>query len=409
MAVWRTSPVAEVCTMVTDGSHFSPSTTPTGYPYVTVRDIKQGQIDFENCAFVSEASFDELRRNGCAPLVGDVLFSKDGTVGKVALVDSPREFVVLSSLAILRPNASLIEPAFLSYVLMSPAFLGAAIGQKTGVAIRRIILKHLKQIPIPYPSLAEQRRIVSILDEAFEGIATAKANAEKNRQNARELFTNGLEGVFSEGASRWGCVALERIGATQTGSTPKSSEPENLGDYLPFVKPGDFNRDGSITFDNEGLSEGGAKKARRVKANSALMVCIGATIGKAGFSEREIATNQQVNAWTPTTDTSAKFIYYQMTTGNFQRRVRQNAGQATLPIINKSKWSALTVVVPPTLEEQTKIVADLDLLLAESMNLEAVYERKLAVLDELKKALLHQAFTGALTTKSTDKQLEAVA
>jgi type I restriction enzyme S subunit len=69
----------------------------------------------------------------------------------------------------------------------------------------------------------------------------------------------------------------------------------------------------------------------------------------------------------------------------------------------------LTVAIPPTLDEQLKIVADLDALLAESMNLEAVYERKLVALDELKKSLLHQAFTGALTAKSTDKQLEAVA
>lgn len=396
MEGWQTRQVAEVCTMVTDGSHFSPPTTAIGYPYITVRDIKNGQIDFESCAFVSEVSYEELRRNGCSPAAGDVLFSKDGTVGKVALVTSPRAFVVLSSLAILRPNTSLIDPAYLSYVLMSPAFLEAAIGQKTGVAIRRIILKNLKQIPVSYPPLPEQRRIVAILDEAFEAIATAKANTEKNLQNARELFTSRLELVFSQGESRWRRVALESVGATQTGSTPKSSEPENLGNYLPFIKPGDFNRDGSITYDNEGLSEIGARKARRVQANSALMVCIGATIGKAGFSEREIATNQQVNSWTPITDTSAKFIYYQMISSDFQLRVRQSAGQATLPIINKSKWSALTVAIPSTLDEQLKIVADLDTLLVETMNLEAIYERKLAALDELKQSLLHRAFKGLL-------------
>jgi type I restriction enzyme S subunit len=267
----------------------------------------------------------------------------------------------------------------------------------------------LKEHQVAFPAYSEQQRVVAILDEAFDGIATANANAEKNLQNARELFTSRLECVFSEQALSWRRVSLESIGATQTGSTPKSSEPENLGNYLPFVKPGDFNRDGSIRFDNEGLSEIGAHKARRVQANSALMVCIGATIGKSGFSEREIATNQQVNAWTPTTNTSPKFIYYQMTSSNFQLRVRQGAGQATLPIINKSKWSALTVVIPPTLDEQIKIVADLDELLAESLNLEAVYERKLAALDELKKSLLHQAFMGALTDTSTDRKVAEVA
>jgi type I restriction enzyme S subunit len=278
----------------------------------------------------------------------------------------------------------------------------------SGLTVPKLNQGNLREIPVPLPPVAVQRHIVAILDEAFEGIATAKASAEENLKNARELFISQLEWVFSKGESNWRRVPLESLGVTQTGSTPKSSEPENLGDYLPFVKPGDFNRDGSLTYDNEGLSMIGAKKARRVQANSALMVCIGATIGKAGFSEREIATNQQVNSWTPTTDTSAKFIYYQMTSSDFQLRVRQSAGQATLPIINKSKWSALTVVIPPTLDEQLKIVADLDALLAESMNLEAVYERKLAALDELRNSLMHQAFSGGLTAKSTDKRLEAV-
>jgi type I restriction enzyme S subunit len=285
-----------------------------------------------------------------------------------------------------------LDPRFLYFFCLLYDF-GA---HNRGTTIPSLVKSELLNIPMPVPPLAEQRRIVAILDEAFEAIAIAKANTEENLKNARELFTNGLERIFSEVATRGRRVALETIGATQTGSTPKSSEPENLGDYLPFVKPGDFNRDGSITFDNDGLSESGAKKARRVKANSALMVCIGATIGKCGFTDREIATNQQVNAWTPTTTVSAKFIYHQMTTADFQRRVRQSAGQATLPIINKSKWSALTVVVPPTLDEQLALAGSLDSLLAESMNLEAVYERKLIALDELKKSLLHQAFSGAL-------------
>jgi type I restriction enzyme, S subunit len=345
---------------------------------------------------------------------GDVLLAKITPCfenGKLGVARSLTNGVGFGSseFIVLRP-APTLDAEFLYYYLARPTFLEEGARTMTGaVGHKRVTKEFIESYPIPLPPLAEQRRVVAILDEAFECIATAKANAEKNLQNARKLFTNHLEQIFSEPASTWRRVALESIGATQTGSTPKSSEPENLGDFLPFVKPGDFNRDGSITFDNEGLSESGARKARRVQANSALMVCIGATIGKAGFSEREIATNQQVNAWTPTTDTSAKFIYYQMTTSDFQRRVRQSAGQATLPIINKSKWSALTVLVPPTLEEQSKIVTDLDTFLAESMNLEAVYERKLIVLDELKKSLLHQAFTGALTTKVPNKQLEAIA
>ena len=85
-----------------------------------------------------------------------------------------------------------------------------------------------------------------------------------------------------------------------------------------------------------------------------------------------------------------------MTSKDFQRRVREASGQATLPIINKSKWSSLKVTIPPTASERNAIVSGLDELMDSSMNLEAVYARKLLCLDELKKSLLNLAFTGAL-------------
>ncbi len=285
---------------------------------------------------------------------------------------------------------------FLYHLLGSPQVFGQFDRLAAGSTVRNLNIELASRVTIPVPPISEQRRIVAILDEAFEGIATAKAHAEKNLRNAREVFAGQLERVFSDPTPVWTQVKLEEIGSTQTGSTPRTSEPENFGSHLPFIKPGDFRRDGTLDYSNEGLSEIGASRSRRVAEGSALMVCIGATIGKAGFTEREVATNQQVNSWTPTGSTFGKFIYYQMTSMDFQRRVRDGAGQATLPIINKSKWSALTVVVPAAVEEQRRIVDELDAIQAETIALEELYQRKLAALDELKQSLLHQAFSGAL-------------
>lgn len=156
----------------------------------------------------------------------------------------------------------------------------------------------------------------------------------------------------------WQVKKLGELGVTQTGTTPKTSEKENFGNYIPFVKPADFNNDGTLNCENEGLSEVGLKKARCVKAGSVLMVCIG-TIGKCGFCTKEVTMNQQINSLTPLADVDYKFIYYQMLTENFRRRALSNAGQTTLPIINKSKWSELTVLLP-LLPEQQRIVAILD-------------------------------------------------
>jgi len=85
-----------------------------------------------------------------------------------------------------------------------------------------------------------------------------------------------------------------------------------------------------------------------------------------------------------------------MLTESFQRRVLLSSSQATLPIINKSKWSALTVALPPNLEEQKRIAAKFDALSAETQRLEFIYQQKLDTLEALKKSLLHQAFTGQL-------------
>lgn len=133
-----------------------------------------------------------------------------------------------------------------------------------------------------------------------------------------------------------------------------------------------------------------------VAAGSVLMVCIGATIGKCGYCERDITTNQQINALKPTDGSSHRFLYYQMLTEGFQRKVIHGSGQATLPIINKSKWSALPVWLPPTVKDQKRIAAKFDSLLNETQRLESIYQRELAALDELKKSLLHQAFSGQL-------------
>ena len=189
---------------------------------------------------------------------------------------------------------------------------------------------------------------------------------------------------------------LEEIGRTLTGSTPKTSDPSNYGDFISFVKPGDFNTDGTLDYEKCGLSESGAEGTRIVRAGSVLMVCIGATIGKCGYCDQDVATNQQVNALTPSDGSSNRFIYYQMLTETFQRKVIHASGQATLPIINKSKWSALSVWLPPKVAEQRKIAAKFDAIVEETQRLAATYSRKLAALKALKKSLLHQAFSGKL-------------
>lgn len=269
----------------------------------------------------------------------------------------------------------------------------------TGTTIPSLTQKVVGNVEIPVPSLPEQQRIVDFLDTEFAKIDALKANAEKNLQNAKDLFQAALKKEL-EPKEGWRKLSLSGIGITQTGTTPKTSDKCNYGNFIPFIKPADVNIDGlgGLKYDNEGLSEQGANIGRIFEKNSILMVCIGATIGKVGFSTRTVSSNQQINVLTPSKQYDYKFVYYVMSAIDFQIQVinEGKSAQATLPIINKSKWEKLLLSIPPTIIEQQNIVLKLDKLSANCQQLQTNYEKIIALCDDMKQALLRKAFNGEL-------------
>jgi type I restriction enzyme M protein len=172
---WEMVELGKVCEELTDGSHFSPETTDSGYPYITVKDLSNSFIDFANSKRISKENYDALVKSGCKPRKNDVLFSKDGTVGKTALVSSDKDFVVLSSLAIITPDTRIIIPEFLYHILSTDWFISKAIENKTGVAIKRIVLKTLKTIQIPVPDFDTQKRIVETINNEIHLVNSNKS------------------------------------------------------------------------------------------------------------------------------------------------------------------------------------------------------------------------------------------
>lgn len=318
---------------------------------------------------------------------------------------------------IIRFDNKQIIPNWFLYYSLSNEYQNEIQKQVTGATRQRISRKNLGLVSVPLPPLPEQERIVSILDECFAAIERCRNNAEQNLKNAKELFESYLQGVFggSTGSPTkrdgWEERKINEIGYTQTGTTPKTVEKENYGDFIPFIKPADvdFTGIGDIRYDNEGLSELGLKKGRKMESGSILMVCIGATIGKVGFAEREVSCNQQINSLTVKKEFEPKFIYYAMTSKEFQEKVllEGKGAQATLPIINKSKWENLTISFPKSKKEQQTIVRQLDALRAETQKLEAVYQKKIADLDELKKSILQKAFAGELRGGAVPELVES--
>lgn len=254
--------------------------------------------------------------------------------------------------------------------------------------------------PLIKPSMEEQRRMVVELDEAFRSLSKAISNTERNYNNSQDIFKSCLEKIFTENKSNWNENKLKEIGLTQTGTTPKTTEKENYGNYIPFIKPADvdFSGIGDIRYENEGLSEIGLKKGRKMESGSILMVCIGATISKVGFATQTVSSNQQINSLTVKKGYFPKFFYYAMTSNDFQNKVLSEGkgAQATLPIINKTKWENLTLHYPADYNEQKEIVEKLDKLLEETELLKTKYSSKVEKLEELKTGILKRAFENEL-------------
>jgi type I restriction enzyme M protein len=183
---WDMVELDEVCNKITDGSHYSPETTDIGYPYVTVKDLTDGIIDFENCKKIDIKHYSDLLKSGCKPMVKDILFSKDGTVGKTALITVDKEFVVLSSLAIVRPNLKKVSEKYLYFLMSTDFFINKAIDNKTGVAIKRIVLKTLKTIQIPLPDFKSQLQIVAQIEKEHELVNANKQLIEIFEQKIKD-------------------------------------------------------------------------------------------------------------------------------------------------------------------------------------------------------------------------------
>lgn len=207
----RTATIAEVCELVTDGTHYTPLDVGTGVPFLTVKDVSNRGLDFAGSSRISNSDFAAAVASNSVPRKGDVLFSKDGTVGKVHLVRTDERFAVLSSLAILRPRVDVVDAGYLAHALRSPSALGQALSRKTGSAIRRIVLADLRQVEVPIPSVPEQRRIAAILDQA-DALRAKRREALAHLDTLPQAMFRGMFGDGEdESARRVGPFAAREV------------------------------------------------------------------------------------------------------------------------------------------------------------------------------------------------------
>jgi type I restriction enzyme S subunit len=381
-----------------------------GVSLIRSLNVHDGEFRRKDLAFLSQQQAD-----GLANVVvqsNDVLLNITGaSVARCCTApDNVLPARVNQHVAIIRPLPDRLSPRFLQYLLVSPAYkdLLLSTGEGTGATRQALTKAQLQNFFVEFPaSLQEQTRIVNTLDEAFEGIAIAKANAEKNLQNACELFEVHLERVFSTGEEEWISTKLGDAFKTLTGNTPSKGNAAYFGEFMPLVKPPEL-IDDYVDEAADGLSLAGVEVARVLPIGSVMVSCIG-NLGKVGINSVQVACNQQINAILPDArSTLPEFMFFQALARPFKRQLNAAASGTTVPIVNKSKFNDVQILLPPIWKQQ-EVVDSLRDLRVESRRLAAIYDQQRAAIDELKQSLLHQAFTGALTDRSANKRVAEVA
>ncbi|MHA6307746.1 restriction endonuclease subunit S [Hafnia paralvei] len=156
---WEVCLLKFKCDSITDGAHISPDTNGGLHYFISIKDIKKGEINFDNALLTTAKSYEYLIKAGCMPLPGDILFSKDGTIGQTAITPSNVDFVVASSLIIIRPNKTKILSEFLDFLLQSSLVKEQVESFVKGAALRRLSIQNLHKTFGVFPPLEEQIRV----------------------------------------------------------------------------------------------------------------------------------------------------------------------------------------------------------------------------------------------------------
>ncbi len=256
----------------------------------------------------------------------------------------------------------------------------------------------MSTLGLPLRSLTEQRRIVAILDEAFEGIATAKANAEKNLQNAREVFESHLAAVFSARNVGWTDRPLHslcrRITVGHVGSMANLYKPAGI----PFlrsqnIRPFSVSMQNLVFIDEEfhatlgksSLQAGDVAIVRTGYPGTAAV--IPESLGVANCSDLVIVR--------PGPEIDAYFLTAFFNSSFGKSMVSGKVVGAAQKHFNVGAAKDVVLHLPPLAKQQAIVLAAYELR-EETNRLEDICARKIAAVDELKRSLLHQAFSGAL-------------
>jgi restriction endonuclease S subunit len=397
---WQTKTLGEIGKVSMCKRIFKEETTATGeIPF-----YKIGTFGKEPDAFISNQTYNEYRAKYPFPKKGDVLISASGTIGRCVRYGGEPAYFQDSNIVWIDNDEKQVLNDYLYH------FYGACEWNSTkGATISRLYNGDLRRIAIGFPkSLQEQQRIVGILDEAFEGIATARANAEKNLQNAHALFESHLQSVFTQRGDGWvekrlgDESLLEIIDGDRGVNYPKATDFNEDGHCLFLntknVRPDGFDFESTMFITAE---KDGQLRKGKLKRDDVVLTTRG-TIGNIGlYSDNVPYEHIRINsgmlifrlnkrALLPT------YLFELLRSDIVKDQIRKQTTGAAQPQLPIKTLVNFVIPVPNSLDDQVSMVKKLRAFEPETKRLTQIYEQKLTALEALKKSLLHQAFSGEL-------------
>ncbi len=343
----------------------------------------------------------------------------EAPLGNVTQLDTDEKVVFAQRIIVMQPNREMLDSTFLKYMLLSNLMQERIRAKGTGATVQGIKSQLLKKILISFPrSLLEQKRIVSIVDQAFEGIDRAIANTKNNLTNARELFESYLNAIFIQKGDGWMEKKVDEIGG-EVFTGPFGSllhKADYISNGIPIVNPANIEDDEIIPNLNKTVSQDVIVRLQAyVLSQNNIVIGRRGEIGRCAVVRKEqagwlcgsgsffIKTFENVNS---------VFLTHLFRSAQYRSRLEALSAGATMQNLSNQALSGLLIAMPP-LDEQNEITDRLDALKVEAQRLEAIYQQKLAALNELKQSILQKAFTGELTAdtanQTTKKAEEAIA
>lgn len=271
--------------------------------------------------------------------------------------------------------------------------------QGAGTTMVHVSMKSMNARVIPIPPLPEQKRIVAILDRAFSAIERSRNIAEQNLQNAKELFESYLNRIFEEKGEGWEEKRLGEVCEIKNGGTPKTGIKEYWDGEVNWITPKDLGKLANrYVFETPRkiTSLGLQKSSAKLLPINSIILSTRAPIGHLAINKTEMATNQGCRGIIPSDNILTEFVYYFLSKS--VKKLNELGTGATFKELSSRALYDFIIPFPP-LQKQKRIVAELDTLQAKTKKLEAIYQKKIDNLEELKKTILQKAFRGELTEK----------